>query len=137
MAKRERIPILWHVGVALFVCAWIVLGIRPLYTDDFRFGWAMFSYRIDYTVEYALVRADGTLEPYKVPEPFVGLVRRRLLPGKRHSTYYGLGAVRSWIKAYARTVGQSLDGATTLRATLSYQKNKGPLTTETLFFPAQ
>jgi hypothetical protein len=79
------------------------LGVRGIVADDARYAWGMFPYILRYEVEYRWRMDDGGTRPFQ-PGREIRRARAVYAPGKEHDRWYGLGALRVDLRAYARLV---------------------------------
>lgn len=104
-------------------------------THDNRFGWAMFSHGVAYELEYSWLYADGNELPYRTGDELKGKARKRLIDMKNNHTFYGVGAVREWTKAYVRYMYEENrpTGAKAFVARLQHRINKRPAAPAEIF----
>jgi hypothetical protein len=115
----------WHLVPIGFVSLLIVLAIQSWVRDDARFGWGMFKKHVDYRVSYAWVLEDGSVEPYSPTGELRG-PGWRLRDDRERWTSYSVGALRSWVRGYARYMVKRdpRAEATLFRAVLTYRINR-------------
>lgn len=125
-----------NVVIVVFLVGAISLGVRSLLTQDSRFGWGMFSHHTSYSLTYSWVMADGSLVEFDADEDLEE--RQTIIDSGSHSTRYGVGAVRAWIRSYLdHKYEHRPEGVVAVQAQMDYRINDGALRTETLRHPGR
>ncbi len=126
-----------HVVVVAFVGLLAFGGARGAVLGDLRFSWGMFAYEVTSHVAYAFVLDDGTEVPYR-PGGELRSRGKRIAPGTRTSGY-GIGALRSWIRAYLEWLWRHRrpPDARAVKCTLTWTRERDPRVVEVLAYPPE
>ncbi len=107
-----------QVVVVVFITLLTGLGVRSVCTQDARFGWGMFVHKTEYEISYYRFEGEQAVK-FRPLKGLKGEVARRLT--KSSYTWYGIGAVRSWVQAYLNYLSQNEDGV--FEAEIQYRIN--------------
>ena len=117
MRIRVLIPILFFV----------LLGVRSLLLQDFRWGWGMFGHHTAYMLQVHWVN-NGVKTPVGTTEFANGKVLKRLRTNEVLRTNYGIGAVKSWVGYYGAHLHRKMKkaGHDSLEIEIEFQINNEP-----------
>jgi len=124
MEEKQKMKWWWNIPIILLIGILVSLGVRSVVTDDNRYGWGTFSKQVAFRVNYYWINENGEEIRYRPGKELSGKSRRKLKKGG--STRYSDGALKSWIKNYARFMymkNKPRDEIRSFRAEVFYKIN--------------